>query len=74
MAQIKNITSSLKNLVKDERGLTTVEYIIVLVLIAITGFAAWKSFGSQVKSTVNNSNQAMQSLDQTAGQWNSGSN
>ena len=33
----------------DERGLSTVEYIIILVLIAIIGIAAWKNFGEAVE-------------------------
>ncbi len=34
-----------KSLVDDQRGLTTVEYIIVLGLIAVVGIAAWQQFG-----------------------------
>lgn len=34
-----------KTLLADERGLTTVEYIIVLGLIAVVGIAAWQQFG-----------------------------
>lgn len=34
-----------KTLARDERGLTTVEYIIVLGLIAVVGIAAWQQFG-----------------------------
>jgi Flp pilus assembly pilin Flp len=30
---------------RDKRGLTTVEYIIVLGLIAVVGIAAWQKFG-----------------------------
>lgn len=47
--------SNKKSLTTDERGLTTVEYIIVLVLIAVTGFAIWKKFGSTVKAKVQGS-------------------
>lgn len=36
-------------LLADERGLTTVEYIIVLCLIAVVGFAIWKQFGQTVE-------------------------
>lgn len=32
-------------LAHDQRGLTTVEYIIVLGLIAVVGIAAWQQFG-----------------------------
>ena len=38
-AQIKR---SLRN---DQHGLTTVEYIIVLGLIAVVGIPAWQKFG-----------------------------
>jgi Flp pilus assembly pilin Flp len=38
-AQIK------RSLINDQRGLTTVEYIIVLGLIAVVGIAAWQKFG-----------------------------
>ncbi|MGB5266242.1 MAG: hypothetical protein WBN30_06625 [Polyangiales bacterium] len=34
-----------KTLLADKRGLTTVEYIIVLGLIAVVGIAAWQQFG-----------------------------
>ena len=36
---------SSRNVLRDERGLTTVEYIIVLMLIAIVGIVTWQSFG-----------------------------
>jgi len=34
-----------RTLMRDQRGLTTVEYIIVLGLIAVVGIAAWQQFG-----------------------------
>ena len=34
-----------RSLMNDQRGLTTVEYIIVLGLIAVVGIAAWQKFG-----------------------------
>ena len=44
-----------RQLFADERGLTTVEYIIVLCLVAIVGFAAWQKFGTTVKGKVRTS-------------------
>ncbi len=32
----------------DTRGLSTVEYVIILALIAVVGFKTWKSFGGHV--------------------------
>jgi hypothetical protein len=36
-------------LLGDDRGLSTVEYIIILCLIAVVGFALWKQFGQTVE-------------------------
>jgi Flp pilus assembly pilin Flp len=36
---------SSRTFMRDQRGLTTVEYIIVLGLIAVVGIAAWQQFG-----------------------------
>lgn len=42
-------TPSARLLLRDERGLSTVEYIIILCLIAVVGFALWKQFGQTVE-------------------------
>ncbi len=39
----------------DERGLSTVEYIIILVLIAVLGISVWRSFGEAVEYQVRDS-------------------
>lgn len=39
----------------DERGLSTVEYIIILVLIAVIAIVAWKQFGEAVEYHVRDS-------------------
>jgi Flp pilus assembly pilin Flp len=36
-------------LARDERGLTTVEYVIVLFLIAAVAVASWQNFGAKVQ-------------------------
>ena len=45
-------SNRIEGLLSDEQGLTTVEYIIILCLIAVVGFAIWKKFGETVKSKV----------------------
>jgi|JI102314A1RNA_FD_contig_31_2875454_length_775_multi_5_in_0_out_0_2 Flp pilus assembly pilin Flp len=45
-------TNNRKTLARDEEGLSTVEYVILLFLIAIIGIAAWKKFGNSVSSKV----------------------
>lgn len=42
----------LKMLWKDEEGLTTVEYALLLALVAIAAITAWSTLGSRVSSTV----------------------
>ncbi|HJK90151.1 MAG TPA: hypothetical protein RMH85_09160 [Polyangiaceae bacterium LLY-WYZ-15_(1-7)] len=51
-----------KNLAKDEDGLSTVEYIIILILIAVIAIVAWQAFGSAVKSKVEGSTSNISSL------------
>src|SRR5688572_15950480 len=39
-------------LVQDTRGLTTVEYIVLLCLVVVVGFGVWKKFGGKVQEKV----------------------
>ena len=39
---------------RDERGLSTVEYIIILVLIAVAGIGLWRAFGETVSDKISN--------------------
>jgi len=41
-----------ESLLRDRRGLTTVEYIIVLGLIAVVGIAAWQKFGETLTGEI----------------------
>jgi Flp pilus assembly pilin Flp len=47
-----NKSRRVRELLSDTRGLSTVEYIIILCLIAVVGFAIWQKFGSTVKTKV----------------------
>jgi Flp pilus assembly pilin Flp len=47
-----NKSRRVRELLADTRGLSTVEYIIILCLIAVVGFAIWQKFGSTVKTKV----------------------
>ncbi|HTE51110.1 MAG TPA: hypothetical protein VK698_09600 [Kofleriaceae bacterium] len=44
-----------RRLLGDIRGLTTVEYIIILCLIAVVGFGVWQRFGRKVRDKVDGS-------------------
>ena len=54
-----------RSLLRDNRGLTTVEYIIILCLIAVVGFAVWKKFGEKVKEKVGGSTEQVDELPTT---------
>jgi len=53
------------DLLKDTEGLTTVEYIIILCLIAVVGFVAWKKFGATVKTKVGDATDVVDGLPST---------
>jgi Flp pilus assembly pilin Flp len=49
-----------RNLVKrtrKDRGISSVEYIIILVLVALTGIAVFKLFGTTIKNKMTTANQ-----------------
>ncbi len=45
-------TQSKLSLIRDQRGLTTVEYIILLGLVAVFGITAWTQFGGTLSDEV----------------------
>jgi Flp pilus assembly pilin Flp len=45
-----------RSLLRDERGLSTVEYTVLLVLIVAIAVAAWNTLGSSVKTRLDGSN------------------
>ena len=42
------VTDRLRALRRDQLGLSTVEYIIILILIAVVAIALWQTFGEAV--------------------------
>jgi Flp pilus assembly pilin Flp len=44
---------------KDEEGLTTVEYALLLALVVVAGIAAWSQLGGTVRGAVTASNGAI---------------
>lgn len=48
------MTNLLARFWKDEDGLTSVEYALLLVLIVVVAITAWRTLGTNVTSTVNN--------------------
>jgi len=41
----------MRELWRDEEGLTTVEYALLLALVVVAGIAAWTGLGGQVSTT-----------------------
>ena len=46
----------IQELWRDEEGLTTVEYALLLALVAIAAITAWTTLGSRVNTTVTSIN------------------
>ena len=46
----------------DDRGLSTVEYVIILVLIAAAAIGTWQSFGGKVKEKIGNATTEMEKV------------
>ncbi|HZS40537.1 MAG TPA: hypothetical protein VFF06_27080 [Polyangia bacterium] len=51
---------SLLRRARKDKGVSSVEYIIILVLVALTGIAVFKIFGGQIKTKMNTANNTMQ--------------
>ena len=52
----------LKALHGDRAGLSTVEYIIILILIAVVAIGLWRLFGQQVQFQIRRSTTGVNSL------------
>ncbi len=50
-------------IVRDQRGLSTVEYVIILVLIAASAIGIWVSFGGKVSAKLNDANNEMDKVN-----------
>lgn len=44
----------LKNLIRNSKGATAIEYGLIAALIAVAGIAAFTSVGTKIKGTFNN--------------------
>jgi Flp pilus assembly pilin Flp len=60
-------SSAVRSLVRDEAGIGTTEYVIILALIAIGAIAAWRGFGASVRAKVNTGTGEVASLEGVGG-------
>ncbi len=49
---------SIKGIWKDEEGLTTVEYALLMALLVVAAISVWTTFGGKVKESVSSSSNA----------------
>lgn len=49
----------------DERGLTTVEYVIVLCLIAAVAVTTWAEFGNKIRVRLEGADEAVGTIPET---------
>ncbi len=52
-------------LLQDKQGLSTVEYIIILGLVAVLGIASWKTFGQTLERETQEGEKSMDVVGQT---------
>lgn len=53
------MTTDLRSLWKDEEGVTTVEYALILALVSIVAIAAWQALGQRVSTSAQATTTAM---------------
>lgn len=53
--QINKSSSSLRVLMRDERGMSTVEYVILLAVIVMSAVAVWTEIGDHVLAALEGS-------------------
>lgn len=59
-----NLMQKISNLGKDESGLSTVEYVILLVLIVVVSITVWNKFGTAVKDKVGQGTEDIENMGQ----------
>lgn len=57
---MEKLTVSKKNIVRDRRGATAVEYAVMVGLVALVAMGAFKVFGSKVSNKINDEGNAVQ--------------
>ena len=56
----------------DERGLSTVEYVILLVIVAVLAIGTWAKLGNKVRKQIEDSAVEIEGLPQQTGEDSSG--
>jgi Flp pilus assembly pilin Flp len=59
--------TSIKRVLRDRRGLSTVEYIIILALIAVACITAWNNFGDAVHDRIGEAEDELRNMHSPGG-------
>jgi Flp pilus assembly pilin Flp len=59
-------SSQPRSLLRDTRGLSTVEYVIILAIVAIGAIGVWQTFGEAVTAQVGNAATGLGTLPTSA--------
>lgn len=68
MNRIRNLLNKLFPSFRDDRGLSTVEYTIILVLIAAAGIALWQAFGDELAGRISGATKQLEDMEQPTGE------
>ena len=67
-SKIQRRSQTKNRLLKNQKGVSTVEYIIVLVLIAVACIAMWSKFGKTVHAKIQASEEGVTELTEDYGE------
>ena len=51
--------NKIKSIWKDEEGLTTVEYALLMALLVVAAIGVWTAFGQKIQTAVSSSSSAI---------------
>ena len=52
-----------QGILRDQRGLSTVEYVVILVLIAVAAIGTWRTFGGAIVGKIGESTIAIRDME-----------
>lgn len=56
-------TQRLRSLALDDRGLSAVEYVVLLAFIAVAGIGSWRIFGETIVRKIHETSAAVRDMD-----------
>ncbi len=58
----QTVNMETKSLIRDKRGLSTVEYVIILILVAVFCISVWETFGTNLQTQIQGGADAISDL------------